>query len=89
MQSDIKNNANIVLDSATRRRLASVLNVSSTGPSSPQQECIEEGTYRAQRNSIKGAPVCCCFKTKNDNNYSGRVMYNIMFTSVTAFEVTQ
>ena len=58
MQSDIRNNSIIVFDSVARRRLASALNVSCMGPSNLQHECIEEGTYRAQRNSIKpNSPV--------------------------------
>ena len=41
----IKNNSNIVRNSATRQRVSSALNVYCTGPSYSQQEYIEEGIY--------------------------------------------
>ena len=53
LQSDIKNNANIVRNLAARWRTASVLNVNCTGPAYPQQECIEEGIYRARKISFQ------------------------------------
>ena len=45
----MKNNANIVRNSAARWRIASALNVNYTGPSYPQQEYIEEGIHHRAR----------------------------------------
>ena len=55
--------AKLVVDLATRRRLAIALNITHTWIPKPQEEWIYEGTYKARVNFLSQILVGSCFLT--------------------------